>query len=120
MDSTRTPDQWHRLSEEIVTGMHEWRLQRPTARLSEIETALDARLARMRARILEDVALQSAATRWQEAPAGQQPCSRECGTPLKDRGSHSRRLQTHGGHDLTLERSSGVCPTCQVGVFPPR
>ncbi len=119
MDSPRTPDQWHRVSEEIVTGMQEWRLQHPKATLSEIEAALDARWARMRARILEDVALQSAATTWQESPPGQQPTCPACGTPLDERGRHRRSLQTHGGHDITLARSYGVCPTCQVGLFPP-
>jgi hypothetical protein len=119
MDSRYAPDQWHRLSEEILTGMQEWRLQHPTATLSEIEAELDTRLARMRARILEDVALQSTATAWQEAPAGQQPGCPKCGTPLHERGMQQRSLQTHGGREITLERSYGICPTCQVGLFPP-
>ncbi len=118
MGSTRTPDQWHRMSEEILTGMPEWRLQHPTATLSEMEAELDARWARMRARILEDVALQSAATTWQESPVARPPCCPQCGTPLEERGRHQRSLQTHGGHDITLERSYGICPTCQVGLRP--
>ncbi len=118
MGSRHTPDQWHRLSEEILTGMHEWRMQHPKASLRELEAELDARLARMRARILEDVALQSAATSWQEPTAGQPPCCAQCGTPLDERGTHQRSLQTHGGQDITLTRSSGVCPTCQVGFRP--
>lgn len=37
---------WHQLTEEITSGMREWRNQHPKATLREIETELDARLAR--------------------------------------------------------------------------
>ena len=36
---------WHELSEDVITGMKAWRLQHPRATLTEIETALDERLA---------------------------------------------------------------------------
>ena len=45
--------QWRTLNEEVITGMKEWRLQHPRATLTEIEAALDERLARLRARMLE-------------------------------------------------------------------
>lgn len=111
---------WHRMTEEIMTGMREWRLQHPKATLREIETELDARWVRMRARMLEDLALASTAATWQETPEGQQPTCPDCGTPLQDRGTHPRTLQTHGGQDLTLVRDYGVCPACGTGLFPPR
>jgi hypothetical protein len=110
----------HQATQEIMLGMREWRMQHPTATLREIETELDTRLNRMRARMLEDLALQSAATAWQESPAGQQPTCPDCGTALAARGQHPRTLQTHGGHDITLTRSYGVCPACGAGLFPPR
>ena len=50
---------WHALSEEVISGMKEWRIQHPKATFQEIERALDERLARMRARMLEDAALVS-------------------------------------------------------------
>lgn len=52
---------WHQLTEDITTGMREWRIQHSKATLREIETELDARLARTRARMLEDLALQRTA-----------------------------------------------------------
>jgi hypothetical protein len=110
--------QWRELSEEVITGMKEWRLQHPRATLSEIEAALDARLARLRARMLEDAALASAAADWKSA-AGAAPLCPECGKPLQARGGHPRQLQTHGGHSLTLQREYGVCPVCHTGLFPP-
>jgi hypothetical protein len=111
---------WHQLTEEITTGMREWRGQHPKATLREIETELDARLARARARMLEDLALASNAATWQEAARLQTPTCPECGTPLDERDTHRRTLLTHGGQELRLERSYGVCPNCDSGLFPPR
>jgi hypothetical protein len=111
---------WRQLTEEITTGMREWRLQRPKATLREIETELDAHLARVRARMLEDLALASTAANWQDAARLQTPTCPECSTPLDERGTHPRTLLTHGGQLLTLQRSYGVCPACATGLFPPR
>ena len=111
---------WRQLTEEIMIGMREWRVQHPKATLRQIETELDARLAHARARMLEDLALASTAATWQDAARLQTPTCPECGTPLDQRGTHPRTLLTHGGQELTLERSYGVCPSCGSGLFPPR
>jgi hypothetical protein len=111
---------WHQLTGEITTGMREWRNQHPKATLREIETELDARLAHARARMLEDLALASTAATWQQAARLQTPTCPECATTLDQRGTHPRTLLTHGGQELTLERSYGVCPKCGGGFFPPR
>ena len=110
---------WHALSTDILTGMHEWRQQHPKATLREMELEVDARLARLRARMLEDMALHSAAADWETTPAAEQPTCPQCGVPLKPRGKQTRQLQTHGGRELTLDRRYGVCPSCQEGLFPP-
>ncbi len=111
---------WHRLTEEIMRGMREWRAQHSKATLREMETELDARWARVRARMLEDLALASAAADWAGAPASEHPTCRECGQRLQLRGADTRTLQTHGGQALTLERQYGTCPACGAGFFPPR
>jgi RNA polymerase-binding transcription factor DksA len=108
---------WRELSEDVLSGMREWRLQHPRATLREIEAALDERLARLRARMLEDAALASAAADWATEEAV--PVCPECGSRLQARGEHRRTLQTHGGQTLTLDREYGVCPTCGGGLFPP-
>jgi hypothetical protein len=110
---------WRALSEEVLTGMKEWRFQHPRATLSEIEAALDERLARLRARMLEDAALASAAADWDATRGDTPPVCPACGAALKARGGHPRQLQTHGGQSLTLQREYGVCPVCQTGLFPP-
>ena len=110
----------HQFSAEILSGMHEWRQQHPRATLRAIEEELDARWARVRAHLLEDLALQSAATAWAASPAGEQPHCPSCAAPLQERGTQSRTLHTHGGHTLTLEREYGTCSVCVTGLFPPR
>jgi YgiT-type zinc finger domain-containing protein len=110
---------WRELSEEVLTGMKEWRLAHPQATFSEIEAALDERLGRLRARMLQDAALASTAAEWAEAEGEARPFCPECGTPLVSRGKEKRGLQTQGGQEVVLERSYGVCPACGAGLFPP-
>ena len=42
---------WNGLSEEILSGMAEWREQHPKATFREIESEVDKRLAGLRARM---------------------------------------------------------------------
>lgn len=120
MSGTINEQTWHRLTEEIINGMREWRAQHPKATLREMERELDARLARVRARMLEDMALASRAADWADAPAGEKPTCPDCGQPLQLRGTDTRTLQTQAGQPLTLERHYGTCPACGAGFFPPR
>jgi uncharacterized protein with PIN domain len=110
---------WGELAEEVISGMKEWRLQHPKATLREIERALDERLAKMRARFLQDAALASAAADIQAAEEEEKPVCPECGTRLESRGKEERQLTTLHDQVLKLERSYGVCPTCGAGFFPP-
>jgi hypothetical protein len=111
---------WRELAEEVLTGMKEWRLTHPQATFAEIEAALDARLARLRARMLQDAALASAATSFRDAPQATRPVCPTCGEPLVARGRARRCLQTQGGQEVVLDRHDGVCPACGTGLFPPR
>jgi hypothetical protein len=111
---------WRALSEEVIVGIKEWRIQHPKATLQEIEVALDQRLAEFRACVLQDVALASWAADLSQASVQERPVCPTCGGPVEPRGPRERHLTTHQGHTLTLERSYAVCPTCQVGFFPLR
>ena len=117
----QTPDPTEdALNSDILTGMREWQLQHPNASLTEIEQALDQRWYRLRARMLQDLALEREAANWQASPAAGRPTCPDCGRPLIRRGQQPRHLKTHGGQDLTLTRSYGYCPPCKKGHFPPR
>src|SRR5215212_10776438 len=105
MGSEPHDQNWETLSHEILTGMREWRLQHPKATLRDIELALDAHLSRLRARMLQDGALQSVAADWKQAATLDRPPCQICGTPLILRGKRPRQLNTHGGQQITLNRS---------------
>lgn len=118
-----TPDQfeqrWSELTGEVIAGMTEWRQQHPRATLKEIEQAVDQRLGRLRARMVEDAALSSRQADLAETPVPERPTCAQCGGPLLARGRHDRTLQTHQGQELHLDRSYAVCSHCGAGVFPP-
>ena len=105
---------WYELSEEVLSEMKEWRLGRPRATFSEMETELDQQLDRQRAQMLEDLALASEMADLSLLPLEERPKCPECGKALESRGKRERGLQTEGDQRITLERSYGVCPTCKV------
>ena len=120
MDHKQAPQDWHTMGEDIFSGIWEWRLLHPNATLTEIEAAIDDRLTRLRATMLQDAALATPATDWTTAPPHDRPSCPDCQTPLVARGKQPRCLQTHGGREIILNRTYGVCPICEGGLFPPR
>jgi YgiT-type zinc finger domain-containing protein len=109
---------WRQLSEDVLVGMKEWRQAHPKATLREIETALDEKLAKVRARMLADVALVSPAT---DLVASQERVNcPQCGQEMEAHGQEERTLTTTGNQDVVLRRSYAVCPACGAGLFPPR
>lgn len=114
MNSDEMVRRWHIMSEEVISGMTEWRQQHPNASFREIEEEVDKRLAALRARMMTDVAVQSAQTEWEEGAV----CP-SCGVELVKKGKKKRELQTRGGQEVELEREYGVCPRCGQGIFPP-
>ena len=120
MWSKEMESRWQQLTDEVMTGMKEWRLQHPKATLREIEEALDERLSRVRARMLEDVALASAAANVSTAETDARPQCPKCGHVLESRGQDKRELTTNYNQTITLRRSYAVCPVCGTGLFPPR
>jgi hypothetical protein len=111
---------WRELSEAIMAGIEEWRLQHPKATLWEIEAAVDAHLADLRTQMVQDVALASQAAELSRVNAQERPRCPQCETPVEARGPRERQVRTHQGKTLRLRRSDAVCPACQVGLFPPR
>lgn len=109
---------WRALSEKVLREMKEWRLGHPCATFSEMETALDEQLDRLRAQMLEDMALASDVADLKQMPPAKRPTCPECKKPLEARGKQKRHILTEGDQPITLRRSYGVCPTCQVGFFP--
>lgn len=117
------PD-WEALAAEVLVGIKDWRTRHPRATFTEIEGELDRELSRLRTRLLEDVALASAAT--DGARAGGTGASGEagaacptCGGALVPRGQATRAVTVTHNRTVTLPRQYAVCSSCGAGVFPP-
>jgi YgiT-type zinc finger domain-containing protein len=118
MNKAEMEKNWTKVGEEAISGMLEWRQQHPKATFREIEREVDNRLAKMRARMLEDAALASEQREWEKG-AEKQPVCPSCGGELEKKGKKKRKMQTTGGEEIKLEREYGVCRSCGEGIFPP-
>lgn len=94
----------------------DWRQAHPAATWEELEAAVDAESAALRAKVLQDTALASDAV---DPRTTRPPCPR-CGTPLQAAGLRTRRLTTDGDRPIALSRTYARCPACGTGLFPPR
>jgi YgiT-type zinc finger domain-containing protein len=106
-------------SEEIITGIRDWRVAHPKATFAEIQAAVDERLDRLRARMLQEVTLASRAAEGAELPLQDRPPCPECGERMAPRGTRERTVTVQGDQSVTLARSYWVCPACEAGLFPP-
>ena len=110
---------WQVLAAAAFAELKAWRQGHPTATLRDIELAMDERLAVLRARMLQDIALASAAADLRAVPAAERPVCPHCGGQLRLRGQQQRQVTTSHEQPVVLTRSYAECPTCRVGLFPP-
>ncbi len=111
-----TPEQgWLGQMQEVASGLREWRAQHPRATFIEIEAELDRRLSALRAELLADVALASAATEVARGTAGGCP---HCGGALRDEGARERTVVTLGQAPVRLRRDYATCTRCGYRFFP--
>lgn len=118
MKQEKTKAEWRKMSEEVISGLSEWREKNAKATFREIEDEVDKRLSALRAQMIADTAMQSASVGWTGVEASVR-CP-QCGTALQKKGKKKRQLQTQEGQTIELEREYGVCPKCGQGLFPPR
>lgn len=111
---------WRELSEEVLSGMKEWRLAHPHATVRDSDDAVHERISRRDARLVEETVWTDARTEWAHAPPDHRPTCPHGGTALVSRGKRPRAWQSRGGHTITVKRSAGTCPHWGLGLFPPR
>ena len=104
---------------KVLSGMKEWRLQHPKATLRQIEAALDERLGKMRARMLQDAALASAAADIKAAQAAERPVCRACGACVEGRWTAERQLITQHNQVLKLSAELRGLSDLRGGPFSP-
>lgn len=80
--SEETEQTWHAETAAVLSGLKDWRTQQPRATFAEIEAAVDERLSGLRARLVERLALASAATTVREQPMLARPVCPTCGAGL--------------------------------------
>jgi hypothetical protein len=83
------PD-WEALATEVLVGIKDWRTRHPRATFTEIEEDLDRELSRLRTRLLEDVALASAAAGGASGTTARETRCPTCGGALVARGQATR------------------------------
>lgn len=108
-------DSFQRASEEIS----EWRASHRRASLTDIENTVDGQLAKVRAEMIQELALESALTDFKRLAPGERPPCPVCGGPLAANGKQKRQLTTTHEQKVELERSKGYCRQCGVSYFPP-
>ena len=92
-----------------------WRAAQPGATFAELEAAVEAGVARLRASLLRDTLPADDAA----GDVSARPLCAACAAPMVARGRHTRRVQVWGDEPITLERRYWTCPRCGAGHFPP-
>ena len=110
---------WDDLFNEASQEVQRWRRKHKKATLTEIEDTVDSKLARMRAQMIQDLALASELANLNEVPVKERPRCPACGKPLSANGKQHRQLVTEHEEAINLTRSKGVCPECGASSFPP-
>jgi len=110
---------WDELYEEASQEVLRWRRQHKKATLTEIEDTVDAELARMRAQMIQDLALASESADLRRLAKEERPTCPQCGRPLVANGRQQREVTTDHEQGVALERSKGYCRQCKLSFFPP-
>ena len=112
-------DEWVRKFRQASSEISDWRGQHPRASLTEIENTVDDELAKLRAEMIQELALESALTDIKRLATEERPKCPKCGRPLAAHGKQKRRITTTYEQSVELERSKGYCSHCRVSYFPP-
>ena len=99
--------------DELTRKMRQWQQANPKATLTEIEEAVEAELALLRKRLVEEMA------RDKEAANQTVPDCPQCGQKMVKNGRRKRKLESKEGQTLELNRQQWRCLDCGATLFPP-
>ncbi|MBI2759929.1 MAG: hypothetical protein HYX51_00685 [Chloroflexi bacterium] len=103
----------------LAQDLTAWRATHPHATLAEIETVVRERPRAVGARLVQRLAQAGGAATVSAQPVLARPVCAHGGTRLVPQGRHTRDLIVEGNQSVRLEREYAVCPTREVGLFPP-
>lgn len=109
---------WDELYEEASQEVLSWRRQHKKATLTDIENTVDGELARMRAQMIQDLAMASGTADFRSMAKEERPQCPQCGRPLVANGRQKRKLTTDHEQGVELKRSKGYCRHCKLSFFP--
>ena len=109
---------WDELYEGASRDVLRWRKKHKRATLTEIEDTVDAELVRMRAQMIQDLAMASETADMRSLVKEERPQCPQCGRPLAANGQQRRELVTEHEEGVELERSKGYCRHCKLSFFP--
>ena len=113
-------EKWRDLQDKINAAIEEWRREHPEATLTEIEEAIDSRIAGVRTQMVEDMARRGRTARIRELPEEERPACPRCGQAAAANGKGRRKLKTFHGETIELERDQAYCIHCEMTFFPSR
>jgi hypothetical protein len=110
---------WADLFGEASQEVESWRRKQKKATLTEIENTVDNELARLRAKMIEDLALASEVADLRTLAREERPECPQCGRPVAANGRQKRELTTDHEQRVELKRSKAYCRHCKLSFFPP-
>lgn len=110
---------WNELFAEAEAELREWRAQHKRASWTAIEEEVEARLAVVRARMVQELALESQMRDFKELTPEERPKCPVCGRALSANGWRKRKVTTEHNQVVKVGRRQGYCTRCGVSLFPP-
>ena len=111
-------DKWRDLQERLNEAIESWRREHPEATLTEIEEAVDVRVAKMRTQMVQDIAQAGRSAKISELSKEERPKCPRCGQPIVANGKGVRTLKTAYEQQIELERQQAYCQSCGLTFFP--
>ncbi len=115
-------EQWPVTAADVFSGLADWRAAHPRATFQEIERTLDERLALLRARMLEDLALASRQADVQALAPEERPACPACGGRVEARGGAGGQNTATDDDVRTADHAHAqLCGLSRLrdGPFPP-
>ena len=111
-------DKWRELQDRLNETIKKWRQEHPEATLTEIEEAVDERVAEIRTQMVQDLAQAGRSARISEMSKEERPRCPRCGQAVVANGKGTRKLKTAYEQHIKLERQQAICQSCGLTFFP--
>ena len=105
---------WDELYEAASREVLRWRKKHKRATLTEIEDTVDAEMARMRAQMIQDLAMGSETADLRSRVKEERPQCPQCGRPLAANGQQRRELDRLLGGNHGYAHYSGYSHICNI------